>query len=332
MFSKKTLVIIGILVIAAFALTACAGETGPAGPAGPEGPAGPAGPEGHAGMAPPAADLTCTECHNEGTALYVASQQWAKSLHATGTAAAYAGARSGCTGCHSSEGFTDATEIGSMEEAAAPLVASQQNCRTCHQIHTSYTGADWALSTVEPVLLVANGETFDGGKGNLCASCHQPRRAMEPGVEGMFEITSTHWGPHHGPQSTMLLGQVGAGIEDNPGRHAMVEDTCVACHLGEAKDHDMGVNYATCAECHEDAEAMVEELQAEVQELTDEVGELLEAKGLTHDGHPNPGTYPEAEAQAAWNWIYIVLEDKSMGVHNPAYTIEMLEAALDVLR
>ncbi len=331
MSTKRKFILFSILSIAVIVLAACA--AGEPGPVGATGPAGPAGPEGPAGMASSAADLTCTECHNEGTALYVASQQWAKSLHATGTAAAYAGSRSGCTACHSSEGFTDAEEIGSISDAEAPLVASQQNCRTCHEIHTTYTGADWALTTTEPVVFEANGETFDGGKGNLCASCHQPRRVMAEGVDGVFEITSTHWGPHHGPQSTMLLGQIGAGMEENnPSRHAGVEDTCVACHLGGAKDHDMGVNYATCVACHEDASAMVEELQAEVQALADEVGELLEAKGLLHDGHPNKGTFPEAEAQAAWNWIYIVLEDKSMGVHNPSYTIDMLEAALDVLR
>ncbi len=41
----------------------------------------------------------------------------------------------------------------------------------------------------------------------------------------MIEVTSTHWGPHHGPQSAMLLGwSAGAGdVTGNPSAH---------CHAG----------------------------------------------------------------------------------------------------
>ncbi|MBL8103790.1 MAG: collagen-like protein, partial [Anaerolineales bacterium] len=57
---KKMLVLVGILIIAAVVITACG-----TGPQGPEGPAGPAGPQGEPGPAASAADLTCTECHND---------------------------------------------------------------------------------------------------------------------------------------------------------------------------------------------------------------------------------------------------------------------------
>jgi hypothetical protein len=55
---------------------------------------------------------------------------------------------------------------------------THQDCRTCHQIHTTYTGADWALETDAPVVMVTSGATFDGGSGNLCANCHQARRYL----------------------------------------------------------------------------------------------------------------------------------------------------------
>jgi hypothetical protein len=212
-------------------------------------------------------------------------------------------------------------------------VPSNANCRTCHEIHTSYTGADYALTNVEPVTLIANGEVFDGGKGNLCVNCHQPRRVMAEATDGMFEITSTHWGPHYGGQSTMLLGQIGAGVEGSPSGHSkMVEDTCVACHVGEAADHDFGANLAVCADCHDDAATLKEEFQAEIKAMVDlATAKLVTVGALDSGGHPVRGTFTEAEAQAAWNLIYIVLQDESMGVHNPAFTIDMLEAALETL-
>jgi len=38
-------------------------------------------------------------------------------------------------------------------------------------------------------------------------------------------------------------------------------------------------------------------------------------------------SYPEAQAQALWNYIFIT-EDRSMGVHNASYTEALLEWSL----
>jgi hypothetical protein len=178
--------------------------------------------------------------------------------------------------------------------------------------------------------------TFDGGKGNLCANCHQPRRAIAEAVDGMIEVTSTHWGPHHGPQSAMLLGLAGAGeVEGTPSAHAMlVEDTCVSCHLGEGDSHTFEPDVAACQECHPDIEDFdVNGLQTEVQEGLDELEAGLIAKGwLDEEGHPTVTSVPEEEAAALWNWIYVAHEDKSLGVHNPAYTRALIEAGLEALQ
>jgi len=347
MSTKKTLIILGTLVLALTFLTACAGAegatgpAGPAGPAGPEGPAGAGGADGTAGAdgaSAMATDLTCTECHNDTTIISGKKTAWESSIHGSGTAAAYAGGRGGCEGCHSGGAFKEMIAAGLSPDTFEGGVAdvTHQDCRTCHMVHTSYTGDDWALTTNAPVALYAfEDATYDGGQGNLCAVCHQPRRQMEPGVDGMFEITSTHWGPHHGPQSTMLLGIGGAGAtEGKPSAHAtMVEDGCVTCHLGENDDHTFEPDVAACQGCHADLEDFdLNGAQSEVEAMAAELGELLEAAGLLHDGHPNPGTYTEDQAQAAWNYIYIVLEDKSLGAHNMAYTKAMLEAGLEVMR
>lgn len=334
MSMKKTLQLIGILSIAVIILSACA--AGEAGPVGATGPAGPAGPEGAAGPAAMSTDLSCTECHTDSTLIVQKRQQYDLSVHGSGSAAAYAGTRASCTGCHSSEGFTQGIEEGIAPGAheEAPLVASSVNCRTCHEIHTSYTGSDWALVTTEPVTFITSDEiVYDGGEGNLCVNCHQPRRLYPEAVDGMVEVTSTHWGPHHGPQSAMLLGIAGSEEGSASGHYKMVEDTCVACHLGDSEDHDMGANLSTCLACHEDAENFdINGVQTEVQALLDELEEGLIAKGwLDEEGHPAVTSIPEDEAAALWNWIMIAHEDKSLGVHNPSYTIDLLEASLAAL-
>ncbi|MHC4329683.1 MAG: hypothetical protein ACYSWW_16340, partial [Planctomycetota bacterium] len=174
---------------------------------------------------------------------------------------------------------------------------------------------------------------FDGGKGNLCANCHQPRRAIAAAdPNDNIAVTSTHWGPHHGPQSAMLLGLGGAGeVVGKPSFHTkMVADTCVTCHIGPDMDHSFVAN-AGCAECHgEDFDN--DSKQAEVEALIVQLHDLLEAKGLYHDGHPVVGIYPAAQAEALWNYIFIAIEDASLGVHNPSYTRDLLNASIAALQ
>jgi hypothetical protein len=112
----------------------------------------------------------------------------------------------------------------------------------------------------------------------------------------------------------------------------MVEDTCVSCHLGEAQDHSMEPRVTACQICHVDAENFdMNGKQTEVEGLLEEVGEMLETLDMIHDGHPVVGFYPEAEAWALWNYIFIAFEDGSNGVHNAKYTTDMLEAAVVAL-
>ena len=339
---------IRILLLGAFfvVLSACAGDTGPDGAAGPTGPAGPQGPEGAAGAAAVAAeidvkDLSCSECHNDTSLITGKQTALATSVHGTGEAYVR-GTSASCAGCHSGGAFSERVAAGlnpSEVEVGDPN-PTRQDCRTCHEVHTTFTGSDWALETTAPVDLYAfEGATFDGGQGNLCVQCHQPRRGIDEVVDGMIEVTSTHWGPHHGPQSAMLLGLAGAGsdgisLEGNPSAHAiLVENTCVTCHMGDGADHSYQPDIATCQECHSGAEDFdINGVQTTVQGLLDELETALIAKGwIDEEGHPTVGSVPAGEAAALWNWIYIAHEDKSLGVHNADYTIQLLEEGLATL-
>jgi hypothetical protein len=114
----------------------------------------------------------------------------------------------------------------------------------------------------------------------------------------------------------------------------LVTDTCVTCHLGKNKIHTFEPDVSTCQTCHTDAKNFdIDGVQTEVKALIDQVSDLLVAKGLLdEDGHPIVGTYPAAQAQALWNWIYVAHEDKSFGVHNADYARDLLNAAVAALQ
>jgi hypothetical protein len=283
--------------------------------------------------------ITCTDCHNDTTLITGKKTAWSESMHGTGTAY-LRGTSADCAGCHSGGGFSAMVAAGltpDTVEAGDPN-PTRQDCRACHQIHTSYTATDWALETTAPVALFAlGGAIYDGGKGNLCANCHQPRGtigAADP--NGMISVSSTHWGPHHGPQSAMLLGLGGGGdVIGRPSAHAMlVRDTCVTCHIGKDNKHTFEPDVSACQTCHSDAEDFdIDGVQTEVGALIAQVGDLLVAKGLLdEEGHPVVGDYPAAEASALWNYIFIANEDSSLGVHNPGYTKALLNAAVEALQ
>jgi len=335
MSTKKLLVLLGTLMIAAVVITAC----GTPGAQGEPGPAGPPGPQGEPGTAAMATDLTCTECHTDGTLITGKHTAWAESLHGTGEAY-LRGTSASCAGCHSGGGFSAriAAGLNPDEVEVGDPNPTRQDCRACHQIHTTYTKDDFALETTDPVdLFAVEGATYDGGDGNLCVNCHQPRRGFPEAENGVITGITSHWGPHHGPQSSMLLGVAGAGVEGSPSAHYnMVEDTCVTCHMGENKSHTYEPEVATCQACHADAENFdINGEQTEVQAMLDELGDKLVAAGVLSengpDGHPTVTEAPENVALALYNWIYVAHEDKSLGVHNPAYTKALLQAGLDAM-
>jgi hypothetical protein len=329
--NSKLFLLFSLMVVFAIAMTAC-GTAGPEGPAGPAGPEGPAGPAGEPGMA--ASDAACSDCHTAGAEMIGIAKEYEESLHATGGAYAR-GASAGCAGCHSSDGFQDRIAAGISdpnEVAEGDSHPVGPDCRACHQVHTSYTGEDFALETTDAVALYAlEDATYDQGKGNLCANCHQPRTAFAA-VDGVVNISSTHWGPHHGPQSAMLLGIGGAGVEGSPSMHyQLVEDGCVTCHMGESQSHTYEPAVANCTSCHADAESFdINGAQTEVEALIEELRAVLVANELWDDEEDENvvGEFPEAQAAAVWNYIYIVKEDKSMGAHNADYTIALLNASI----
>jgi hypothetical protein len=288
--------------------------------------------------------LTCTECHNETTLIVSKEAQFREnSVHGTGEAFER-GEEGSCAGCHGTEGAKARINAGLTPHDASiegVVNVSPFDCRTCHNIHMTYTKEDFALTGGEqPVKMEFSDGTFDGGAGNLCANCHQIRNAPPEVAGGNVEITSSRFGTHYGVESQMMLGEGGLGVVGEPGPHYKgVDDTCVACHMGEEFNHTYLPEVARCQECHSDAENFdVNGVQTEVAAMLEELHALFVDKGML-DAETDlwvatssaPLTVPEAVAQAMWNYKFVTY-DQSNGVHNPGYAKDLLEAALETMK
>jgi len=353
MSTKKLLVLLGVLIAATVLITACAGAQGEPGPAGP---AGPAGPQGEPGPAAVTTDLTCTECHNDTSLISSKKANWQESLHGQGTAFIEEGGNKNCAFCHSGATFSASVAKGLAFNAVESGDANptHQDCRTCHQIHTSYTSADWALETNAAVTFVVSGATFDGGSGNLCANCHQARRYIanfvakdSAGVVIPDKYqANVRFNTHLSDQGDIILGVLDVneilGVEGKPGAHySMVENTCVGCHMGgsETANHRFRPEVTACVACHADAESLdVNGAVTAFEEKYAELHDALVAEGLLNeDGSPvtknADGTPLLIDTKpAAALFVYGALEeDASKGVHNPNYAKALIEAALAAL-
>jgi hypothetical protein len=302
-----------------------------------EGPQGPPGEDGNA---------TCGTCHDNSETVETAIGQWENSKHGFG-GTNFENAP-GCAPCHTSQGFKEALALDSTATSAAIENPASINCYTCHKIHDTYTAEDWNTRVTDPSPFWLTGETADLGKANLCIKCHQQRISYQiPDVtnpEGTYTVSSTRFGPHHGPQGTTLTGNgfylVGSGYMNSS--HAGITDACINCHMASPVGYasgghtwiidseEEGMNFNGCLNCHtaDEAETLKDELNVEVTDLMTQLGTKLYAAGIYNpegtSGYAVKGDYTNRVAGAYWNFISII-EDKSGGVHNPKFVKKLLE-------
>ncbi len=315
---------------------------------------GPAGPAGENGINGTDGTATCGQCHDSGEAFLGKVIQWEASTHATGST--FERNTESCAPCHTSMGFKEVIETGENATAAPIANPTPVNCYTCHKIHQDYTADDWALTLTDPVAMRTDGGTYNMGVSNICAKCHQvnpPNPMPEVGTLDEIEISSPYWGPHHGPQGSMMIGnggyEIGSGYENSP-HSSMIESGCKQCHMSsaygtQAGGHQMGMTYAYhghdvvnkagCIECHtnpDNLDAKIEATNLAIETKLTELQVILMDLGRLDEGnHIIPGTMPSLHAGAVYNYLY-VLEDRSGGSHNYMYAMTLLDNTIAALQ
>ena len=287
----------------------------------------------------------------------------------------------GCQICHTNEGFIDYVKTGTVDPKAFVANPSQQGCFTCHTSHESW---DFSLRTTKPVKL-PTGVTYDLGKSNLCAMCHQVRGKAQETVKGQIgKDVPPPWGAHHGPQADVMMGtnawEYPGKTYSNSQHGKVVADGCVTCHmslpagrysfaprLGGHSFHVVGevheepkANTSGCVSCHKDlklvagtelfdipakadydGDGKVEALQVEVKGVLEKfvntqgtgVLQKTDPPMYAKDGKwaPSKGAkWTEQQIAALYNYK-LFLEDRSNGVHNANYTIQVLYDSLKSL-
>ena len=354
---RRNTVLLAAAVFLLPLVTACEGPQGVVGPTGTTGVAGPQGPTGPVGPAGQDTNENCTQCHADNVTLFAKQVQYEQSTHRLG--GNFERATTSCAVCHTHQGFLERLVTGATSTAEDVLDPAPINCRTCHQIHTTYTAADYALTASGPNDMIFNasqGPIDFGTIGNLCTQCHQARTLSPyPEIGGdSVTLTSTRYGWHHGPQG-QILGGVGAfdvdddDIPGGPSAHGLLTanpNTCGTCHMGKAYGEQAGGhtwkmsydyhgsdvnNIAGCVLCHTTlTDFDYIGLQTMVEGLLDDLAVELRRVGVMQASpshYAEKGTFPADVVAAFANW-QMIEEDRSKGVHNPPYVEAILSGTI----
>ncbi len=190
----------------------------------------------------------------------------------------------GCQGCHTEQGFRQRLAEGKSNGLTPVSNPVQIQCFTCHQPHTN---GDFRLVSTAPVASIiktkgTDGNTFDGGEGNLCAMCHRVTLSMPDGLIKLWDgkakndtlAVGINVFGHQPMEADFMLGQGAWPFDSNydgtgkplsyatSPHYTAVKDTCVGCHMkvsgptnGMAGHNFFLTNYRTdvttgCATCH----------------------------------------------------------------------------------
>jgi len=302
----------------------------------------------------------CAWCHDDGTH-HVYPEQWDYSGHAN-VPGYPGGGRTTCQGCHNGAQFVQV--VNGEEITSQPPM--DITCATCHDPHSEENPHQ--IRTLDVTL--ANGEVVEkGGLGKLCMNCHQGRKDAKTYVTGPDSHYGPHYAPQADMLLGTNAAEFGYDLQTSAHASA-IENACVDCHMypGHADDEDNVIlvgshtfnvvdpegndNVAICEDCHgnvgegfdekkfwlngmadHDGDGVEEGLQDEVKGLMEILAGLLPHADSVdaYDPHDDPdSTWTQVELAAAFNYDFVYY-DHSFGIHNPAYTVSLLQASVNSL-
>ncbi|MBL1214824.1 MAG: T9SS type A sorting domain-containing protein [Ignavibacteriae bacterium] len=287
--------------------------------------------------------------------------------HAVGAFVTYAGGRGSCAPCHSGLGYIQWDKEGKPTNSLGLPTGTEElpeavniSCPVCHDPHDATEPYQLRLSDTQlgdgtPVTV----ELY--GTGAQCMECHRSRRYAKEYAS--TPSTSPHYGPHHGPQADMLIG---ANYPDWPydlpsSPHDVAGgDACVDCHMyaensGFDADgnvilvggHSFNMNdvngvdhVAACEPCHGDVGTTFKEKKYYQNSIADHDGDGID-EGLQDEVHgmlEHLETLLDADTslsptfmRAKYAYVFVE-EDRSFGIHNPAFTVAMLQVAIESMK
>jgi hypothetical protein len=304
----------------------------------------------------------CAYCHDDGH-YHVFPDQWSTSVHASKTHmydSNYAGGS--CAACHNGQGFIDWSK-GKSQTVQEVLAIT---CATCHNPHDASNGHQQVRIFNDE--LGNSVSTNTGGLGRLCMNCHKSRRDAEEYVKTYQDHYGPHHGPQADMlyATNVITGNVPL---PSSAHLSALTNSCVDCHMADAGTHppyagghtfsmvfqDGTDNVGACegAGCHgpigtnfsdkkfymntvadHDGDGVDEGLQIEIDGLLHKLGMVLppyDDPAVIIDTTDMPGySYAPEELEAAYNYFF-VLEDRSGGIHNPAFAVSLMQLSIAIM-
>jgi hypothetical protein len=310
----------------------------------------------------------CNVCHN-APSKHILGGWWLASNHASMPLSSAEAGNASCYPCHSGAAFVKfANNRQSPGYSAATDNFPSISCATCHDPHSTKNENQLRIVSLDSLVNGYKPPAGIGGKGLLCMNCHHGRSNAEAKVASQAVKFADRFYNHYSPQADMFFGANGIEYGLNLtglSSHSGIKDACVTCHMatrveGSASlsNHQMGMVNSSgadivtaCTSCHGnitkfddvkassdyDGNGKIEGVQTEVQGLLDKLKAQLpkdatgEVVTMAKDSaavksHPR---YPTV-LSAMWNYWY-VKNDFSLGIHNPKYTVAILQASLRAL-
>lgn len=235
-----------------------------------------------------------------------------------------------CMKCHQARGFAAVIASGSnFKETWGPLPQSEPEPVTCAACHSPHNGAHSYLLRLP--------------QGDICSTCH--------GGKWQNLLLSGSGGQHY-------AGFDWSSFSSHPHNTG---NRCVSCHMARtagavsAGGHTFRMrvskgenpNTAPCVSCHGESDGYnINGMQQNVEALLGELRLLLEQ----HNNGRLPGFQPGACNQChrggmkpfdndpdlilgkAYENYLLVERDKSLGVHNPPYVLQLLQSTIESVR
>jgi formate-dependent nitrite reductase cytochrome c552 subunit len=301
----------------------------------------------------------CGGCHD------LRFDEWKTSEHTEVIPNLNAAAQIGnCGRCHSASARLSLIEGQTPPVGDANLGIECMSCHDPHQGHGHPAQLRYPLASTNDYSMPTNGSfaSHYNPKINVCGQCHN-----EAGASWKNTGSAPHYSPQYNMLLGTVGEVEPPTPHYNPSPHAIfVTDQCVHCHMPSVTNtalsnighsHKFTVdNYNVCLTCHPFPEPLAEFAQKAVSNRVQELRFDLvywatnwtptnrpalfakygsNAWEYTTPGQLSHGVGPTAAEQtliptnilkARFN-VYMVLSDKSLGIHNPQFCVTLLDTA-----